>query len=64
MIVPKDQNVLTPTEVAALTGYHLETVRDALRQGDLPAIRQRRRWYIKREDALAWAGPHVERVSA
>lgn len=56
--------MLTPNEVAELVGCHVVTVRDALRTGELTGTRRNRRWYVRREDAEAWAGPLMERVSA
>jgi excisionase family DNA binding protein len=63
VIVP-EQNLLTPNEVAELVGCHVVTVREALRAKQLKGTQHRRRWYVRKDDAVAWAGPLMERVSA
>ena len=41
---------LTPKEIALLLGVHEETIRRYLRTGELPAIKLRGVYRVKRED--------------
>ncbi|WP_407939147.1 helix-turn-helix domain-containing protein [Microbacterium mangrovi] len=49
--------ILSPAQVAALIGRHVETVTLALRNGELKGSQREvgGYWYIRREDAIAWA---------
>lgn len=44
--------LLTPEQVAKLTGLTARTIRARCREGDLPAKRIGRRWYVLRDELL------------
>lgn len=64
--VPAGLEVLTPAQVATLTGRHVETVTLALRDKELRGHQRAKggRWYIRREDAIAWMVGEQEEVAA
>lgn len=45
---------LTLRQVAALTGFGYDFVRDAVARGDLPAALKGRSWRVRAADARAW----------
>jgi excisionase family DNA binding protein len=57
------ERMLTPAEIADLGGYHVMTVRNALRSGELRGELLRRHWYVREEDAIEWLGPRAARAS-
>lgn len=48
--------LLTVPQVAALTNLHDDTIRRAIHDGELKAVRLRGRWRIPREAFDAWLG--------
>lgn len=48
------QRLYTPDEVAEIVGLSAFTVRQAIRDGELPAAKLRGRWRISPEDLDAW----------
>jgi excisionase family DNA binding protein len=54
--------LLSIAEVATFTGLSEYTVRAAVREGDLPAVKIRRRIRISDADLMAWINAH--RVAA
>lgn len=58
---PVTERLLTVQDVAALVGLSDDTVRQAIREGDLPATRLRRRLRIDPADLAGWV--HKGRVS-
>lgn len=51
-------DVLTLQDVAALLGWHLETVRTWVREGKLPARKIGRPYVVLKQDLLAWLQAH------
>jgi len=46
--------LLSPEEIARLTGLHYQTVLDVIRRGDLPASKLGNRWRIRPGDYSDW----------
>ena len=44
----------TPAEAAALKGLSIQTIRAALRSGNLPSIREGNRYYVRGSALLNW----------
>lgn len=63
--VPAGLEVLTPAQVSTLTGRHVETVTLALRNKELRGKQRVEggRWYVRREDAIAWMVGEQEEVA-
>jgi len=44
---------LTTDDVAKLLRYNVQYVRQLAANGDLPAVKRRRRWFFNRQEVLA-----------
>jgi excisionase family DNA binding protein len=53
---PQPAAVMTRVEVARLARIGLSSIDEAIRRGDLKAVRKGRRVLIRRADAEAWLG--------
>lgn len=47
----KQRDMLSPNQLAAIIGWHEESVRRAIRQGRIPAVKMGRNWRIQLETA-------------
>lgn len=57
-----EEREYTVQEAAELTGAHEETIRRAIRRGELPNRRGWRQYYIKATDLEAWRLEYGDRL--
>jgi excisionase family DNA binding protein len=56
--------LLTPAQLAKITGAHEESVRRGIRAGRLPALKINGRWFVKRDEVLRTGRYGSEEVAA
>lgn len=59
MTVPEPPALMTAERVAQLTGLHYQTVLEAIRRGDLRALKLGNRWRVRPADYDAWLDAHL-----